>query len=131
MKKQNKIQLRIGDKVMITFGTPIGKPFGPDTYDLEGRVRAVKPADYDFTQHNKTRRMNMTKTETYTTRGPVRGSCGHRHITDSGAIRCLIRDRKGCHAQGGYSDRDVYRDSDGARASLIETDDGAYYIEWI
>ena len=28
---------------MITFGAPIGKPFGPDTYDLEGRVRAVKP----------------------------------------------------------------------------------------
>ena len=33
----------VGDKVMVTFGSPIGKPFGPDTYDVEGRVRAVNP----------------------------------------------------------------------------------------
>lgn len=41
----------------------------------------------------------------YTTWGGVRGGCGHLHRTREAAERCLERDRRGCEAQGGYSDR--------------------------
>lgn len=41
----------------------------------------------------------------WTTKGRVRGKCGHNHRTVSTAIACLNRDRKGCIEQGGYSDR--------------------------
>lgn len=43
----------------------------------------------------------------YTTTGSVRGDCGHRHRTDTGALACLQRDRAGCRRQGGYSDRRI------------------------
>ncbi len=43
--------------------------------------------------------------------GSVRGSCGHKHRTLSGAAACLRRDRVGCKKQGGYSDRHVKRSS--------------------
>jgi len=43
----------------------------------------------------------------WTTSGSVRGWCGHWHRTRGGAERCLARDRRGCRAQGGYSDRDL------------------------
>lgn len=42
---------------------------------------------------------------TYTCTGSVRGSCGHAHRTESGALRCLEADRRACRAMGGYSDR--------------------------
>ena len=45
----------------------------------------------------------------YTTSGPVRGACGHRHRTLSGAIRCLDEDSAGCKRQGGYTDRSIRR----------------------
>jgi hypothetical protein len=45
---------------------------------------------------------------TYTTSGDVCGDCGHRHRTMSGAVRCLRDDQRGCHSQGGYSDRSIY-----------------------
>ena len=44
---------------------------------------------------------------TYTNRGDVRGSCGHKHRTLSGALRCLEDDRRWCRRVGGYSDRYV------------------------
>jgi len=37
--------------------------------------------------------------------GAVRGSCGHKHRTLSGAARCLKNDQIGCKRQAGYSDR--------------------------
>jgi hypothetical protein len=46
---------------------------------------------------------------TYTTRGSVRGSCGHQHRSITAAVRCARRDHAGCVSQGGYSDRDVFR----------------------
>lgn len=78
-------------------------------------------------------RMTMKKQKIYYfTKGNVRGKCGHKHSTESGALRCLVEDQSGCHSQGGYSDRSMYRSSDGARAVLIEMDDGGFYIdEWI
>lgn len=44
---------------------------------------------------------------TYTTRGEVRGCCGHAHRTIEAAERCRARDQRGCERQGGYSDRRV------------------------
>jgi hypothetical protein len=58
---------------------------------------------------------------TYTTDGSVRGDCGHRHRTLSGAIQCLARDQAGCKSQGGYSDRQI-RHSDGSPLTEREYD---------
>jgi hypothetical protein len=41
----------------------------------------------------------------YTTRGSVRGCCGHKHRTIDAAHSCLERDQNACKKQGGYSDR--------------------------
>ena len=46
----------------------------------------------------------------YTTWGPVRGSCGHRHRTITTAQACADRDDRDCKAGNGrsaYSDRHV------------------------
>ena len=43
----------------------------------------------------------------YTTRGSVRGGCGHKHRTEEAAERCAERDHRDCAAAGGYSDRKV------------------------
>ena len=54
---------------------------------------------------------------TYTTRGSVRGTCGHRHRTIGAAVRCLLADQSGCRNNGGYSDRVIrVTDDDGERA---------------
>jgi hypothetical protein len=45
--------------------------------------------------------------KTYGCIGEVRGDCGHKHRTLSGAVSCLKRDREGCGSQGGYSDREI------------------------
>jgi hypothetical protein len=46
---------------------------------------------------------------TYTTRGSVRGSCGHKHRSIETAARCQLGDQKDCNQAGGYSDRQVVR----------------------
>lgn len=60
--------------------------------------------------------------ETYTTRGDVRGACGHAHRTVGAAVECRNADRRGCKRVGGYSDREVVRTSDGA-VPLAEVQD--------
>jgi hypothetical protein len=60
---------------------------------------------------------------TYTTTGPVRGTCRHTHRTLRGALRCLVADQDGCHRQGGYSDRQIVS-SDGARIEISLDDNG-------
>ena len=50
----------------------------------------------------------MSRT-TYTTRGDVRGACGHKHRSLRTAEQCRQRDADGCAEQGGYSDRRVIR----------------------
>ena len=52
----------------------------------------------------------------YTTRGSVRGGCGHRHTALETAVRCLRSDQTGCGRQGGYSDRRIER-ADGTELS--------------
>lgn len=60
---------------------------------------------------------------TYTTRGSVRGGCGHKHLTVSAAQRCADADQRACARLGGgaYSDRVVER-SDGSRLNDSEAD---------
>ena len=70
---------------------------------------------------------DTTKTR-YTTRGSVRGACGHQHRTILGALRCLARDQSGCKAQGGYSDRTVY-DSAGCEIPTTVDDDGRLIVD--
>ena len=55
----------------------------------------------------------------YTTKGSVRGCCGHKHRTIGAAHSCIERDQKGCEKQGGYSDRYIER-CDGQELSAIE-----------
>lgn len=46
----------------------------------------------------------------FTTTGPVRGDCGHRHRSIEAALDCIGRDGRGCRASSGpaaYSDRRV------------------------
>jgi len=62
---------------------------------------------------------------TYTTRGSVRGCCGHKHRTMSAAVRCLQSDQAGCRSQRGYSDR-VVRVIDGDDDDRALTNDERY-----
>jgi hypothetical protein len=59
-------------------------------------------------------------TTTYTTRGDIRGCCGHNHRTMSSAVRCLISDQAGCRLQRGYSDRFVRIIEDGEERGLTQ-----------
>ena len=57
----------------------------------------------------------------YTTKGSVRGCCGHKHRSLKAAVQCLRSDQTGCARQGGYSDRQITR-TDGS-----ELDEGEIY----
>lgn len=56
----------------------------------------------------------------YTTKGKVRGECGHLHKTLKAAAECLLHDSRGCQKQGGYSDRQVFRIDDGKLSRITE-----------
>ena len=62
----------------------------------------------------------------YTTRGNIRGTCGHNHRSIRTAVKCLLREQAGCRKQGGYSDRDVIR---GDGADFSDDEERAYYRE--
>lgn len=51
-------------------------------------------------------------TTSYTTWGPVTGSCDHRHRTPAAAFRCATKFRRKCEQNGSVSDRQVYRVSE-------------------
>ncbi len=55
----------------------------------------------------------------YTTRGDIRGCCGHKHKTVRTAVACLQADAKGCRDHGGYSDRQVIGVEDGEEFEAI------------
>ena len=64
--------------------------------------------------------------KTYTTRGNVRGCCGHKHRTIEAAKRCADHDQSECSRQGGYSDRRVVNSD---RTELSESDlNELYYL---
>jgi hypothetical protein len=56
----------------------------------------------------------------YTTRGDVRGYCGHKHRMIETAAKCVKLDMAGCKSQGGYSDRSVIRVVAGECVALSE-----------
>lgn len=66
----------------------------------------------------------MTTTTYYTTHGPVRGTCGHRHRETRTALACLERDRAGCRAASSdyYSDRKLVRVPDGSAPGDLTRD---------
>jgi len=65
----------------------------------------------------------------YTTKGEIRGECGHTHRTLRAALDCAERDRRGCRSQGGYSDRYVYGVDD--RGHLTNEDVPQYADELV
>lgn len=62
---------------------------------------------YSRSQHSDGNGVDKMTTH-YTTFGPVRGDCGHKHKTEDAAHACASEDMDGCASQGGYSDRSVY-----------------------
>lgn len=56
----------------------------------------------------------------YTTRGSVRGGCGHIHRSIEAAAKCCREDQAGCKRQGGYSDRDLVVLENGRRRKPTE-----------
>lgn len=44
----------------------------------------------------------------YSTQGPLRGRCGHKHKNLDGALECLDADDALCIERGGRTDRRVY-----------------------
>lgn len=63
----------------------------------------------------------------YTTRGEIRGECGHVHRSWRAAIECKDRDSRGCRQQGGYSDRWVVAVDD--RGQITDEDVQPQYLE--
>ena len=58
----------------------------------------------------------------YTTKGSVRGGCGHKHRTLLSAHRCARRDQSGCTYMGGYSDRRIVHVLDGEEQELTDSE---------
>ena len=67
--------------------------------------------------------MTSKATRHYETYGSVRGKCGHKHRSIRTATACLLRDRRGCESQGGYSDRDVIAVENDKIVTFYATDD--------
>lgn len=77
--------------------------------------------------------MSKTTTSTYYTCGTsrdVRGNCGHKHRTLSGAVRCNDRDQMGCASQGGYSDRSIIAVEDGDARPLTESEYDSIHTDY-
>jgi len=55
--------------------------------------------------------------ELYTTWGSVRQGCNHGHRSIKAAEKCIRADNRGCHWQGGYSDRFIWVISDANEAT--------------
>jgi hypothetical protein len=66
---------------------------------------------------------DLSTVTAWTTRGPVRGPCGHRHKTLRAALECVDRDGAACRKVGGYSDRSVVAIRD-ARVWSVSDDCG-------
>jgi len=58
----------------------------------------------------------------WTTRGSVRGCCGHKHKRIGSAIACIGKDSRDCVSVGGYSDRHLVKMIDGNEVEMDEYD---------
>ena len=56
----------------------------------------------------------------YTTRGPLRGRCGHTHNSIIEALRCRTQDEALCVSKGSHTDRRVFAVVRGAWRELTE-----------
>lgn len=73
----------------------------------DDRIESLQREASEASDHEMVKICKKALRVTYITKGSVRGSCGHKHTTHSGAYACLKRDQEGCASQGGYSDRDL------------------------
>ena len=62
--------------------------------------------------------------ELYTTWGSVRQGCNHAHRSIKAAKNCIRADNRGCHWQGGYSDRFIWVIGDANEATDYCTNRG-------
>lgn len=58
----------------------------------------------------------------YTTKGPLRGKCGHSHKDIAGAVRCRAADEALCVSKGGHTDRRVFAAGVGVWRELDESE---------
>jgi hypothetical protein len=90
---------------------------------------ATSPAGQNDTNEQRDTKMTTT---TYTTRGSVRGSCGHQHRTMAAALSCLQKDNRCCTARvgRGYSDRQIKAVEDGQERTLTNGEFGQAHWGW-
>ena len=62
--------------------------------------------------------MSSTTNVRYTTEGPLRGQCGHKHRDLESAADCLADDDAICAARGGHTDRKILVVERGTRREL-------------
>jgi len=60
----------------------------------------------------------------HTTWGSVREGCNHAHRSIKAAKKCILADDRGCHWQGGHSDRFVWVIRDANQATDYHTNRG-------
>ncbi len=56
----------------------------------------------------------------YITKGPIRGSCEHKHRTIDYAYHCLRHDIQAAEKEGTSSDRRIYAVDNGQERELVE-----------
>ncbi len=61
-----------------------------------------------------------SKQPCYTTEGPLRGRCGHKHRDLESAVDCLDAEEQRCVALGGHTDRRVVFMAPGVKRALNE-----------
>jgi hypothetical protein len=61
---------------------------------------------------------SMAGTFRYTTDGPLRGRCGHKHKDLESALECLDADERLCVARGGHTDRQLFAIGPGGKRDL-------------
>ncbi len=70
---------------------------------------------------------NRSSQMRYSTRGPLRGQCGHRHRHIDDAVECLDADDAWCMERGGRTDRKILAVGPGGWREL--TDDEVAAVE--
>lgn len=73
-------------------------------------------------------RVPMASTLRYTTQGPLRGSCSHKHKNIESAVRCLEADDAVCVARGGHTDRRIFVVGNGVERELDEDERAAVTV---
>jgi hypothetical protein len=64
----------------------------------------------------------------YTTEGPLRGRCGHKHKDLESALDCLDADEAICLERGGHTDRKIFVVGSGIKRELNDDERAAAAI---